>query len=346
MARRSVKTTPASGISRRDVLRAVAAVPVLPLAALAAQEHHAPGDPPTAKAKPAETPRLKLPRPWWLDARERSRVIDLRSRSVLKGSNVDRIQLRTLLASGLRRLTDEVVVERAWRTILGPARKIVIKFNSVGADVLPGSDTFARVLVDLLADSGYMADEIKLVEAPDFLTTELELKPPAAGWGEPIDVGGKPVDLARWFLDADAVINVGFLKTHRIAGMSGCMKNISHAIIRSPARFHANHCSPAVAEIIGQKVVADRLRLNIVNALHVLVRNGPEAAEADAIEAGIVLLGQDPVAVDRIGLDLLTAERRTAGLEDPVAVPYLTVAGDSGLGRIGSREIEQITLEQ
>lgn len=345
MARRSVKTTHERTISRRDVLRAVAVVPVLPLAALAAQEHAASDNPPAAQAKPAEPTRLKLPRPWWMDAGERSRVVDLRSRTVLKGSSVDRIQLRTLLASGLRRLTDEVIVERAWRAILGPARKVVIKFNSVGADVLPGSDTFARVLVDLLADSGYTADEIKLVEAPDYLTPELDLKAPAAGWGEPIDVGGRPVDLARWFVDADAVINVGFLKTHRIAGMSACMKNISHSIIRSPARFHANHCSPAVAEIIGQKPVADRLRLNIVNGLHVLVRNGPEATEADAVEAGIILLGQDPVAVDRIALDLLTSERRTAGLEDPVAVPYLTVAGDSGLGRIGSREIEQITLE-
>lgn len=342
-----------AGLSRRELLAAAGAAPLLPLSAFAQSlgDSNGDGDPNPGGAgarKQSATSRptapLKLPRPWWMDAGATSRVIQLGAKAVLKGSTVDRVQLRALLAAGIRRLTDEVVLEKAWRTILGSARKIAIKFNSVGAAALPGNDEFGRVLVELLADADYAPENVVLIEASSFLTTEMGLAAAGAGWDDPIDVSGRRVDLARWFLDADAVINVPFLKTHRIAGLSGCMKNLSHAIVRNPALFHADHCSPAVAEIIGQKSVSNRIRLHIVNALRMVVRNGPEVAPEDVADGGTILVGRDPVAVDRVGLDLLVNERRRSGLETPIEVPYLTAAADSGLGRTGSREIERIVL--
>jgi hypothetical protein len=325
--------------TRRDVLCAAAAASLGALR-LAAQDVPVPAETqPVRSASP-------LPRPWWLAAEpQRSRVVDIRSDKVLRGSSVDSLELEAMLRRAITTLTRASTHEEGWRSILGEARRIVIKFNSVGAEVLRTTDSLARVLVSELGRAGYAADQIALVEVSRYLAQELGTREPPAGWGQAIPVGDRAEPLANYLLEANAIINVPFVKTHQIAGMSGSLKNLSHAVIRHPARYHADGCSPFVGQVVGSAEVASRLRLNVTNALRIVVDRGPDAQEEDLVHCGGLIVGFDPVAVDSIGLGLLSVERRRKGLPWTIRVPHLVAAGDDGVGRWRPSDIDRIAID-
>ncbi|MFQ5804857.1 MAG: DUF362 domain-containing protein [Phycisphaerae bacterium] len=284
--------------------------------------------------------------PWWLRRyRGRSRVIDIRSNRVLHASVADRFGLGEMLDQGVQDLTWTRTAEDAWRSVLGSAKRIVLKFNSVGARAVNTNNALAKVLVERIAAAGYEPQKIALAEVPAYLMKELGTRPVVRGWGAPIEVGGGLEPLAQYLYDADAIINVPLLKTHQIAGMSGCMKNLSHALLRHPARYHANGCSPYVGQVIGSQEVSSRLKLNIVNALRVVVNRGPEAQEEDIVAYGGLLLGFDPLAVDNVGLSILTAERRRRGLPASFEVRYLASAAKMRLGRWRPADVDRAAVE-
>ena len=282
--------------------------------------------------------------PWWMDSSTgKSRVVDIRSGQVVRASSADRVVLGEMLTHGILALTGERQVNQAWRAVLGDARRIVLKFNSVGAQIINTSNAMAQTLVTALEAAGYDRERLELVEIPAHIAKSLGVrvrKGAQRGWGAAIVVGGRPEPLARYVYEADAIINVPFLKTHRIAGMSGCLKNLSHAVIKHPAMYHANGCSPFVGEVVGSEPVQSRLKLNIVNAIRMVGANGPEAVEADIIGHGGLFLGYDPVAVDSVGLELIALERKNRGILGNPDVPYLVAAANMGLGRSLPHEIE------
>jgi uncharacterized Fe-S center protein len=198
--------------------------------------------------------------------------------------------------------------------------------------------------VDQLERAGYERKRIALIETRVGTSEELGTVEPTIGWGAPIRVGGLPQAIANYLYEADAVINVPFLKTHRIAGMSGAMKNISHAVIRHPARCHANSCSPYVGQVVGNKEISSRLRVNVVNALRTVARNGPEASSMDTVQCGGLLIGFDPVAVDTVGHELILAQRRKLGIEKIFEVPYLDAAAADGVGRRALHELNCVPV--
>lgn len=284
--------------------------------------------------------------PWWLEAPfRRSRVVDIRSNVVLRGSVVDEISLTRILDRGIRVLTDAPSTTEGWRIVLGEAQRIVLKFNSVGAHVINTTATMARTLVQALSTAGYKPADLTLVEAPDYLGKDLGTRPPEPGWGAPIPVGDNMEPIVNYWHAADAVINVPFLKTHQIAGMSGAMKNLSHAVIRHPALYHGGGCSPYIGQVIGNKTISSKLKLNVVNALRVVIRNGPEAVEGDLFEHSGLLLGYDPVAVDTVGLALLTSRRKQLRAQQPIDVHYLHSAAAQGVGHHKGRDLEQLGIE-
>jgi uncharacterized Fe-S center protein len=196
----------------------------------------------------------------------------------------------------------------------------------------------------MLHDAGYPARSVAAVEIPRALQADLGTRRPELGWGEAIPLGAGEEALAAYLHAADAVINVPLLKTHQIAGMSGAMKNLSHALIEHPARYHGNGCSPYVGQVIGAKEVSVRVRLNVVNALRVVCRNGPDARRQDVATCGYVLLGYDPVAIDTVGRDLLLATRRKRDVKGELDVRYLSAAADLGVGRQALHELERVPV--
>lgn len=337
MRTRTVKTSQPErrGPTRREILRAAAAAAF----GLIARPGHARAQ----STQPASRPSAA---PWWLETGEpRSRVIDIRSKSILEDSIVDPSVAGEMLDQGIMNLTRACTVEQAWRAVLGSAKRIVLKFNSVGASVIDTNDALANVIVPRLEAVGYDRRQITLVEVSEYLTPTLGTRLAAKGWGKPIRVGDAAEPLAQYLYDADAIINIPLLKTHAIAGMSCSMKNLSHALIKHPANYHANGCSPYVGQVISAPAVHKRLRLNLVNAIRVLTDRGPDAREEDIVSYRGLLMGFDPVAVDSVGQSILAMERRRRDLDPWFRVPHLESAAEMGLGRWRPADIDRVALE-
>ena len=132
------------------------------------------------------------------------------------------------------------------------------------------------------------------------------------------------------------MISVPFLKTHNIAGMTCSLKNLSHGLIKHPARYHKNHCSPFIADIVAAEPIRSKLRLTLVDAMRVVYVGGPQATAPALANEGVLIMSRDPVAADTVGLDVLNRARERVGLAKTAAsgaeIPYLAVAHRAGLG--------------
>jgi hypothetical protein len=267
----------------------------------------------------------------------KSLVVHLRRDEVIDGPKIHQPLLSEMIEEGLRIVTGAVRTADAWRTLLKPDDVIAIKLNQVGFTELGTSEVFAGALVNSLGEAGFAPDRIILIEAPRRLERELKTRPRPFGWsGGPISFGSGTDELAAVLQEVTAIINVPFLKTHNIAGMTGCLKNLSHALVRHPGRYHAQACSPFVGDIVALPQIRDKLRLNIVNALRAVYKGGPAVGpESTWAHAGL-LLSTDPVATDAVGIEILNEQRAKVSL-GPVSdtagqVPHVHAAAQRGVG--------------
>ena len=123
-------------------------------------------------------------------------------------------------------------------------------------------------------------------------------------------------------------INVPKLKTHLQAGITACMKN-QHGLLYDDEKLYNHH---KIDEKIVEIYEIFQPDLNIVDATTVLNNGAVSFSEDWNIPMNILLAGQDAVAVDRIGTDLL-------GI--PVdRVKYLKIASEKNLGCSKIEEIE------
>ena len=327
-------------MTRREILKAAALSTLSGGLSISRALAHAQEPPRDGGAAPPDY------EPNWLTREPRqARIVDISSASVVQGAVVNPIVLEDVFGQGLLNLTDEKTPARAWRSILGDARRIVLKFNSVGADTLKTNDTLAVTLVDSLVSGGFERADLALVEVSDAVRKQTSTGVISDGWREGIAIAGDTDSTRQYLSEADAIINVPFLKTHQIAGMSCCMKNISHAIVRHPARYHGDGCSPYIGRILGCREVGSKLKLNIINALRVVIDHGPDAREQDIVDFGGLFFGYDPVAMDTIGLSVLEMERRRAGRHGALLVRYLPSAAEMQLGRWRVSDIERVTVQ-
>lgn len=218
--------------------------------------------------------------------------------------------LRELIGDALVRLTGTDTAADAWNHLLAPDEVIGIKFNQSGAYPFQTTAPMARALTESLTMAGFKPEQIVLIEVPSKLARSLKTRPPEIGWSDTTtDFGSGQDQLARVLDQVTALINVPFLKTHNIAGMTGCMKNLSHALVRHPARYHANGCLPFITDIVAIPAIRNKIKLNLMNALRAVWEAGPDVQTRYIFEPGTLLLSTDPVATDSVGTDLIDRQR-------------------------------------
>ncbi|MBD3235550.1 MAG: DUF362 domain-containing protein [Candidatus Eisenbacteria bacterium] len=267
-------------------------------------------------------------------------------------SNRDALPARRVaerLAAGMEALLGR----EPWAQLFGPADTVAIKINGLAAGLLSPRPELVAAIVAGLRSAGVEAGRIIIWER-----TSRELE--RSGFPlqrEPGDVRAYGTDalrgggysgeihgfgsvgslVSRIVTDyATALINVGVLKDHDLAGLSAGMKNL-YGAIHNPNRYHDHACDPYVAEVTALAPIRARLRLTVIDAVLAQAEGGP-AYVADWIwPAGRLLLGVDPVAVDRHAAALLAAERARRGLptleEAHRAPAWIATAAALGLGR-------------
>ncbi|MFQ5494689.1 MAG: DUF362 domain-containing protein, partial [Phycisphaerae bacterium] len=194
-----------------------------------------------------------------------------------------------------------------------------------------------EVLIESLVAAGWPAKRLVCLEAPPGLAASAGTHPARRGFDlSETDFGSGRDQFASVLRQITALIDVPFLKTHNICGMTSCLKNLSHGLVKHPARYHGNGCSPYIGDIVGAAPIRSRLRLCRVDAFRVVFSPGPPARAATVSDEGVLLASTDPVAADRVGLTVLNDIRRERGLEpvggSAVGPAYLRAAHDRGVG--------------
>lgn len=272
-----------------------------------------------------------------IDPAQQSVVAHLTHRRVIDGTKVHESLLIEMIEDGLKLVTGVERGPDAWNRLLKSDDRIAIKFNQVGEKELNTTPAMAAALVKSLGGAGFAPERIVLIEAPLWLTRTLKTRPCVHGFsGGEVSFGSGSEELAAVLQDVTAVVNVPFLKTHNIAGMTGCLKNLSHALIRRPGRYHANACAPFVGDIVALPQIRSKLRIHIVNALRAVYKGGPLVTPDNLWTHSGVLLSTDPVAADAVGVSLINTQREAVKLptigDADARIPHVRAAADRGLG--------------
>lgn len=296
---------------------------------------------PSAKAEPTPASEpLPIRR-----SQEKSRVVQTSLQNVLSGSQIRPALLDYMLSEAIMTLTGKNRIRDAWHAVFRADDVIGVKFNGTGAHELGITAIFARVLLNHLIDAGWDSKKVILIEVPESLRIGLKTAPASTEWSEKVvDFGSGKDRFAKVLEEITALINVPFVKDHNIAGMSGCLKNLSHGLIRRPALYHANHCCPFIADIVASEPIRSKIRLHLVNALRAVFDGGPSARPGKMWEPKSIYAAFDPVAADTVALELLNAERKRRNLplldSDEFPVPCLRDAVRRGLGNTSWDDIQ------
>jgi len=150
------------------------------------------------------------------------------------------------------------------------------------------------------------------------------------------------------FLRATALINARPVRTHYLAGMSGCIKNYI-MFAESQEAHHPDSCASLGSNFLLPQVKG-KTRLNVLCALTPqYYGRGPHNFSRRYVwnYKGLIV-GRDPVAVDTIGLRLIMAKRRIElgpGQEIPPVPKHIQIADTKyGIGTSDPAKIELIKL--
>jgi len=282
------------------------------------------------------------------DVPGKSLVVEAMSDHVIGVAGIQLTQLRDMARKSLGALTGSATVEEAWQKLLSPDDVIAVKFNKVASRALNMTDPFAQVLLESLKAAGFDPGRIVAFDLDEKQCRTLQCAMPRNGFSEEVvDFGCGSDSFVSALEPVTALINVGFAKTHHLATMSGCLKNISHGLIRKPSQFHDSGCDPAIACIANSAPIRGRLRVNFINALRVIFRGGSRAGRNDISDHGRIAVSVDPVALDSWAFEQLNSVRVVRGLgpllPSPRVPSWLVSAAERGLGQFDS---ERITIRR
>jgi uncharacterized protein (DUF362 family) len=154
----------------------------------------------------------------------------------------------------------------------------------------------------------------------------------------PVPLATSYTALGRLYLpdtivNADLVVSMPKLKTHHWVGVTLSLKNMFGIVPGSVYGWPKNvlHWAGIQESILDVNAALSTPRFNIVDGIVGMEGNGP--IHGTSIQSGVLLFGEDPVAVDATAARLM-------GIE-PVRVRYLAEA-DRFLGNIREEAIAQI----
>jgi uncharacterized protein (DUF362 family) len=157
-----------------------------------------------------------------------------------------------------------------------------------------------------------------------------------AGYSRELHVSGRVGSLlSEVLLGVDALITVGVVKDHDLAGIGGCTKNL-YGVIHNPNRYHDHNCDPYLADVLALDEVRRRVRLAVGDGLTAEWQGGPALVRANTWPLGAVLASTDTIALDAVMADIIDAKRKEQGLPTLAEVDrpprWLQTAASRSLG--------------
>jgi uncharacterized protein (DUF362 family) len=136
--------------------------------------------------------------------------------------------------------------------------------------------------------------------------------------------------LYRPMMTCDVLINVPIAKTHGSTGLTLAGKNMMGATSDRGSMHTA--LSKSIAEINSKL----RPNLTVIDAIHILVANGPSGGDLDDVRRrNTIIASKDWVAADAYATRLFN--------KTPAFVPYIAAARNMGLGRT---DLSNLTIKK
>lgn len=284
----------------------------------------------------------------------KSRVVLVRDgRSVSADEKIDPAAVGRMLDAGILELLGTRTVEEGWARHFRPEDVVGLRVNCNGHPGMVSSPALAYAISERLVRVGVKENNVVIWERREDELTDsgYEINKsdkgvrviatmPDHGFDEQeTDFGS---GTTRWSRILSGLctcqVNVAKVKTTIGFGIAIGMK-FPYGLINNPADWHPNHGVPFAADMYRHPMVSGRTRMIIADALTILTDAGPWDDERYHRVYGGLLLGFDPVAIDRVSLEIL--ERVRGKPVDPF--PYHSEhAGKAGIGNWDRDRIELV----
>ncbi len=147
--------------------------------------------------------------------------------------------------------------------------------------------------------------------------------------------------------EVDKIINIPILKNAG-GSITNAMKNLAFGSVSNTGRLHSKLWNDTCAEVCAFAPLRDKVVLNICDGLRGCFNGGPGANPQFICNYNTMLISTDPVAMDRIGYDIIAEKRISEGLQKaaaPESLTFLTMATALGLGVSDKSKIDLKVFE-
>jgi uncharacterized protein (DUF362 family) len=273
------------------------------------------------------------------------RVVSVRSDKCVDtstGAANDEV-VREMLARGMRALTGATDATDAWRRFFEPSDIVGIKVNCGGYPHCVSAYEIVADVVRQLMAVGVPVSHIYVYERFQNQMDEVNYAPhlPAGVQIVAAERANRNVDNSGYdpatYLEADLfgeedtrsnmmrlvsrvltkIINIPNMKDHGATGVTGCLKNVAYGSFSNVGRTHQrgkSYTLSLVGTLAAMEPLRSRTVLQIMDGLRGVWHGGPFARTTRYVfYPRQILLGTDPVAIDRLLLDIIENERRAHG---------------------------------
>jgi uncharacterized protein (DUF362 family) len=292
-----------------------------------------------------------------------SRVVVVRDDALAQDSP-DPKRIRELLDEAARMLAGDARPADAWARWFKSDDRVGIKVNCLGFSTSP---VVALALAEAIGSAGVAPERIILWDRSDrelkaaghtlrrsgtgvrcFGTDALASRG-GEGYASEIATSGAIGSLYSRIVteETTALASAAILKDHNLAGLTGCLKNF-YGAIHNPNKYHGNGCDPFIADVCAHPHIRGRLRIALCDATRPQYDGGPPSRPDRQWAYGGMLLATDPVALDRVALEILERKRAAAKMktlaDEKRPARYLASAEARGLGAADLVRIEVIGI--
>jgi uncharacterized protein (DUF362 family) len=273
------------------------------------------------------------------------RVIEAVHSAAVANARVSGPAVREMVDAGMKALTGEPTARDGWAKLFDPGDVVAVKVNPSGTPTTVTSVALIREVIRSLNTVGVPNAQIIVY---DRNSNQMEV----VGYHTLLPPGVRVVGLdRRWVVEGDTragydphvycemncfgeretrsylgsvvatdatkIINLPTLKEHNASGVTGCLKNLAYGSFNNVARTHVypdTYTDPVIAVMCTAAPLRQRSVLHIMDGLRAVYHSGPFAWNPEFVwEAKTLLFGTDPVAVDRVELEIVEQKRREVG---------------------------------
>jgi uncharacterized protein (DUF362 family) len=255
--------------------------------------------------------------------------------------SIDQASVDQMLSKGIKSLTGANDEKEAWASFFSSSDVVGIKVNCSGAPVIRASPEVVRGIVRNLVSVGVKPANIYIYERflgqlvsvhyEQFVPEGVQIVAIETPAGSLLGYDPRTYVEVSFFGEDDTrsnlarlvterftkIINVPNAKEHQASGVTGCLKNLAYGDFSNVARSHMREQTNTLS-FIGTLAAVEPLRskcvLNIMDGIRAVWHGGPFSEEKKyRFYPKLMMFGTDPVAMDRLLLDLIEEKRLSEG---------------------------------